>query len=338
MTTVAIPRRAPMNLDWLPGALVAAAIVALSDPIARLVSIPAPIIALALGMAVGCAPHADIFRPGYMLWAKPGLRIGVALLGAQVGWTELTALGLPVAAAGGAIVGAGLGAGTLIGLAAGLPLVEALIAAAAVSICGASAAMAAASALPETAESRRTTALVVVGVNLLSTLAMVVYPLIAAHLGLSERQAGVFFGLSIHDVAQVAAAGSGVSPQAGATAALAKLSRVLWLGPAVTLAAIWAARAALGGARGEAVKLAPPAFVFGFLLLAGARSLGLLPHAMLGLLSTVSHLLLIGGVAAIGAQVSPRDILGLQPRLLVTLVGATCAVALAALAAAIALA
>ena len=55
-----------------------------------------------------------------------------------------------------------------------------------------STAMGAASALPGTDQNRRTAAFVVIGVNLLSTLAMLAYPLIAAALGFSDRQTGVF--------------------------------------------------------------------------------------------------------------------------------------------------
>jgi uncharacterized membrane protein YadS len=51
-------------------------------------------------------------------------------------------------------------------------------------------------------------------------------------------------------------------------------------------------------------------------------------------LSATAHLLLLGGVAAIGAQVSPREVLSLQPRLVATLSLTTLVVALAALLAA----
>lgn len=319
----------------LPGALLAAAIAVLCDPTARLTSIPAPLVAVALGMAVGCIPQGGAFRAGYVLWAKPGLKLGVALLGAQVAWSSLMALGLPVALAAGGVVATGVGIGAIIGVLAGLGLVEALIAACAVSICGASAAMAASSALPGTERSRKTTTLVVVGVNLLSTAAMVLYPLLAAGLGMSENQTGVFLGLSIHDVAQVAGAGESVSPLAAGTAALAKLSRVLWLGPAVVMVIAILVRFGREASAGQRPSMAPPMFVLGFAGLVVARSLGLIPNVALEFMAGTSHLLLLGGVAALTAQVSPREILRLEPRLLLSLIATTALVGVLAITAAL---
>lgn len=323
---------------WLPGALVVGAIVGVCDPVARATGVPPPVIAVFLGLAIACLPNKELFAAGYGLWAKPGLKAGVAMLGAQVAWADLATLGVPVAAASGVVVASTLGAGVLLGLSLGLPLVDALIAAAAVSICGASAAMAVSSALPETPRSRRTTTLVVVAANLLSTAAMIGYPLIAALLTLSDRQTGVLLGLSIHDVAQVAAAGAAVSPEAATAAALAKLSRVLWLGPVATIAAIWTINATSEIARRRWTRLTPPTFVWGFAALAVARSLELLPAGVVTTLAAGSHLLLLGGVVAISAQLAPRELLRLESRLIVTLILTSGFIALAGLIVALALA
>ena len=289
--------------------------------LARWSGLPAPVLAVAAGLCL--TPFAGRFGEALSLIAKPGLKLGVALMGAQVAWAEVAALGLPVAAGGGLIVAASLAAGAAVGLAAGLPLIEALICACAVSICGASAAMAAASALPQTAASQKTTALVVVGVNLLSTAAMALYPLIAQALDLSDRQAGVFLGLSIHDVAQVVAAGEAVSREAAGAAALAKLSRVFWLGPAVILVALAAAAALRRAPERPKVRLDPPLFVWGFLALLAARNLGLIPPPLLSAMGEASRFLLVSGVLALTAQLAPRELLKLDPRLAVSLVASS---------------
>ena len=320
-----IPLTAGETRHPLVGGLALGLIALAALMLGRASGFPAPIIAAVAGMGLGLAGWSAALGPALCWWAKPGLKTGVALLGAQIAFAELAALGLPVALASGGVVMASLGAGTGIGLLAGLPLVEALIAASAVSICGASAAMAAASALPESDASRRTTALVVVGVNLLSTLAMVAYPLISRHFGFSERQTGVFLGLSIHDVAQVVAAGSSVSPTAEASAALSKLSRILWLGPVVIAVAL-----SMGVRAGQRRFPAPPLFVWAFAALMAARSLDLIPAAALPVLSLASQLLLLGGVAAISAQVAPRDLMRIEPRLAWTLAAATIVIALLA--------
>jgi len=43
----------------------------------------------------------------------------------------------------------------------------------------------------------------------------VLYPILAVRLGLSQSQAGLFFGGSIHDIAQVVGAGFMISPHTG---------------------------------------------------------------------------------------------------------------------------
>jgi uncharacterized membrane protein YadS len=327
---------APAPRRWLglaPGLAAGAVAASLAVIVGHATPLPAAIVALALGLAVGATRLRTASQAGLEVWAKPGLRLGVALLGAQLGGAEFLGLGLPALLAAGAIVSVGLAAGTGLGLLIGLPLAEALVAACAVSICGASAAMAAAQVLPASPTLRQHTALVVIGVNLLSTAAMVGYPLLAHALQLSPRAAGLFFGLSIHDVAQVAGAGNLVSPEAERIGALAKLSRVLWLGPAIcAVALVTAGRADSGSGRGLG-RLAPPTFVLGFAALALARALGLIPQVLLPLLQTAAQLFLAGGVFALAAALPPRAILACSPRLAVLLVAATLVVAVAAFAA-----
>jgi uncharacterized membrane protein YadS len=68
-----------------------------------------------------------------------------------------------------------------------------------------------------------------------------------------------------------------------------------------------------------------------------ARSLGLIPAALLPALSLASQLLLLGGVAAISAQVAPRDLMRIEPRLAWTLAAGTAVIALLAAATSLAL-
>ena len=50
-------------------------------------------------------------------------------------------------------------------------------------------------------------------VTVLSTIAMIVYPLFVTAIGLDNVHAGVFRGGTIHDVAQVVGAGYSISPE-----------------------------------------------------------------------------------------------------------------------------
>ena len=157
---------------------------------------------------------------------------------------------------------------------------------------------------------------------------MLAYPPLANALGLTAHQAGVFFGLSIHDVAQVAGAGASVSPEVASTAALAKLSRILWLGPAVVLIGLMLTRTAQGG-RVSGLQ-APPLFVWGFAALAAARGLNLIPPALVPALGACSSFLLLAGVGAISAKLGPKALLEVKPRLAILLVTLTLAVAIVA--------
>jgi uncharacterized integral membrane protein (TIGR00698 family) len=104
-----------------------------------------------------------------------------------------------------------------------------------VAICGASAALAISTILPKGANHERDTLLTVIGVTAMSTIAMIVYPILSAQLGMSETEAGIFLGGTIHDVAQVVGAGYSVSENAGDMATLTKLVRVAMLMPVVLI-------------------------------------------------------------------------------------------------------
>lgn len=328
-----VARLSPARLDvgklW-PGLLAGLVIALLAKPLAHLLHAPAPLLAVVLGMGLGALGLGAKLAAGLDVWAKPGLRLGVALMGAQITWSEFALLGGPAILASGAVVLGGLTVGAAVGMALGLPLAEALIAAAACSICGASAALAAAQAAPASPANQRTTALVIIGVNLLSTVAMLAYPPIAHALGLTAHQAGVFFGLSIHDVAQVAGAGSSVSPEAAGAAALAKLARIVWLGPAVVLIGVLLTRTGDGSAQDGGAKASlkgPPAFVLGFAALAALRGFGLLPPVVITTLAATSSFLLLAGVGAISAKLGPAALLQVKPKLAIALGLSTLAVA-----------
>ncbi len=106
----------------------------------------------------------------------------------------------------------------------------------ATAICGASAALALAAALPAHDRKEQATLFTVICVSAFSTMAMIAYPMIAHAVGLTNHASGVFIGATIHDVAQVVGAGYAISPEAGDTATIVKLLRVAMLLPVILVA------------------------------------------------------------------------------------------------------
>ena len=136
-----------------------------------------------------------LFHSGIELSAKHILRIGIALLGTQVSAESLQVLDGKTIALLASSVFAVLLAGRMLAPVLGINHELALIAASSVAICGASAAVAfgLAIARPETRD--RDIACTVGAVSVISTLAMLLYPLIAQHLGFAAMPAGVFLGV-----------------------------------------------------------------------------------------------------------------------------------------------
>ena len=149
--------------------------------------------------------------------------IGVALLGLRISFAMIDALGWPTVAL---VIGM-VPLTILFGLAAsrlfGFRYRFAFLSAGAVAICGASAALAIAAILPKDEKSEDRLVFTVVGVTILSTVAMILYPVLSQSLGFDDVTAGVYIGATIHDVAQVVGAGFSISDTAGETATLVKL-------------------------------------------------------------------------------------------------------------------
>src|SRR5690606_26370403 len=83
------------------------------------------------------------------------------------------------------------------------------------AICGAAAVMA---AEPVVKGQAHKVTVAVATVVIFGTISMFAYPFIYPHLGLSEQAFGVFAGSTIHEVAQVVAAGAAVGDATAATA------------------------------------------------------------------------------------------------------------------------
>ncbi|UYV36496.1 putative sulfate exporter family transporter [Rhodobacteraceae bacterium D3-12] len=258
---------------------------------------PPMLLALLLGMAFYPMSQEAHCKDGLAFASGTLLRAGVALLGLRVELADLAALGVAPFAGTTLLLVLTIGTGLLVARLMGRDMFFGLLAGGAVAICGASAALAIAAALPAQRLRGQDVIFTVVGVTSLSSIAMVLYPILFEALGMSDRQTGFLIGATIHDVAQVAAAGYSHGVETGDTATLVKLSRVIML-PLVLLAVAFAVRTP--GRKGFAL----PPFVIVFGLLLCLNSLGIVPEPMRQALVQLSSVLLLLAIAALGARTS----------------------------------
>ena len=254
-----------------PGLLVAGTIALASTWLAQHYTAPVMLFALLFGMAFHFLHEEGRCVAGIEFASRSVLRLGVGLLGVRITLSQIASLGpWPVATV---IVGVATTIlfGFLLARRMGLSSMFGVLSGGAVAICGASAALAIASVLPRSDTRERDTILTVVSVTALSTIAMIIYPIFATSIGLDHRQAGIFIGGTIHDVAQVVGAGYTISNETGDIATYVKLLRVAMLLPAVFAISFLYAR---NKGPGESAKATLPMFLVGFAVLVVLNSIG----------------------------------------------------------------
>ncbi len=279
--------------------------------------VSAMVFALLFGMALNFLRDDPRCRPGIDMASTRLLRVGVALLGLRITVGEIVSLGWGTVA----MVIAGIALTMAFGMTAarwlGLGPRFGVLSGGAVSICGASATLAISSVLPKDEESDRDASFVVISVTALSTVAMIVYPMITAITGFDHRAAGIFFGGTIHDVAQVVGAGYSVSEESGDVATIVKLLRVAMLLPVCIVIGM-----VLHVRGGKAARSAPVlpwfAVAFGILVLLGSS--GWLSAAVIDKGGEVSKWLLVTAMAAIGMKTSLRSLAKVGARAIVLVV------------------
>ncbi|MDI9902865.1 putative sulfate exporter family transporter [Rhodococcus sp. IEGM 1409] len=249
-------------------------------------------------------------QPGLAFSAKRLLRVGIALLGLQLMFSDIIGLGWGVIAVVVAIVFLGIAGTMYAGKLLGLSWTQRILIACGFSICGA-AAVAAADGVVNAREEELLTAVALVVI--FGTLMIPTIPWLTNAFGMSEIGAGMWAGGSIHEVAQVVAAGSALGATALGVATVVKLARVLMLAPVMAFLSI-RQRAMVDN---TAITKRPPLiplFVVAFIGCMGLRSTGMLPNELLGLAKTVQTALLAAAMFALGLGVRLSVIRGVGAR------------------------
>ncbi|MCA0995011.1 YeiH family protein [Alloyangia pacifica] len=300
--TLSDPRRIVARAKILaPGTALAIVLAMAAQFLSNHYGAPVMLMAILLGIPFHFLSEHENTGPGITFAAKGLLRVGVALLGLrvsldmvrQIGWGFVLIIALCIAAV---ILGS-----ILVSRLVGKDRAFGFLTGGSVAICGASAAMAISSILPQRDTAERDLSFTVISVTAFSTLAMIVYPIFAEAMGLDQHLTGLFLGGTIHDVAQVVGAGYSVSDETGDIATVVKLIRVTMLAPVVLIGALAMRRHAPTAAARPPLL---PGFVAAFLVLAALNSFHLVPEVVIEPASTLSRALLVTAVAAVGMKTS----------------------------------
>ena len=279
--------------------------------------------ALVLAIIVGAAVRmawtpGTRWRPGIEFSAKLLLEVAVVLLGASVSAPAVLAAGPGLLFGIAAVVVLAIACSYGIGRLFGLPHRMATLVACGNSICGNSAIAAVAPVIGADGED---VAASISFTALFGVLLVLGLPLLVPMLHLSGMQYGALAGLTVYAVPQVLAATAPIGPTAVQLGTLVKLVRVLMLGPVVLGLTLLTRRL-----RDEADEAAPhltagdrpqparlsihrlvPWFILGFLGLAVARSIGMIPSAALHPAAVTASLLTVVSMAALGLGTDIRS-------------------------------
>ncbi|HUH87722.1 MAG TPA: YeiH family protein [Pusillimonas sp.] len=278
-------------------------------------------LAIVLGMIAG-----NTFFPKIAAQTGPGvdfsknflLRTGIVLFGfritfqdiAHIGWEGVLIAGLIVAST--FVLAVQVGTRVL-----RMDKQTAMLIGAGSAICGAAAVMA---AEPVVKGQAHKVAIAVATVVIFGTVAMFAYPLAYPYLGLSEQAFGVYVGSTVHEVAQVVAAGTAVGDTAATTAVIEKMLRVMMLAPFLILLSVGMSRKKHSSGQGGS-RIVIPWFAVWFIVAAGVNSLQWVPSTVVQAVGHLDAALLAMAMAALGVRtrVSALREAGVRPLLLASI-------------------
>jgi uncharacterized integral membrane protein (TIGR00698 family) len=326
----------------IPGLALAALVAAAAIALGRIGwlqanGIGALTLAIVLGMVVGNTVYprvAGASGSGVQFSKQTLLRLGIVLYGLRLTFQDIGDVGFTGVAIDAVVLSSTFGLSWWLGTRIfGLDRRTAMLIGAGSSICGAAAVMAAEPVIGGRAEQ---VTVAVSTVVVFGTLAIFLYPALyhvveRSHLlALSQKAYGIYAGSTIHEVAQVVAAGRAVGVDAANAAVITKMVRVMMLAPflivlSATLSRSKDAAGATHGAAGLKAAQTPgrvviPWFALGFVAVAGLNSLAVLPKPLVAGAIELDTFLLAMAMAALGltTHVSAIRTAGVKPLALAT--------------------
>lgn len=269
------------------------------------------IVSIILGMSLIHTPARKIihqWKDGIVFSAKKILRFAIIFYGFNLTFQLIASVGLAGLSVSIIMLVSTLIAGVVLGNKLfGLDRDSSILVAAGSAVCGAAAIL----ATEGTLKSEPYKASMAVGtVVLFGTIGMFLHPILmnVGFLGhLTDTQYGIFAGISIHEVAQVVAAGNAVNAHAEEVAVTVKMIRVVMLAPILIAIGIWLAKSAVTATveskpEKNSIKQTIPWFAIGFIVVAGFNSLDILPAITVNRIRMVDQFLLAMAMTALGLE------------------------------------
>jgi uncharacterized integral membrane protein (TIGR00698 family) len=324
-------------MSFLPGILLTGAIAILATELAKsgwmqANGISALTLAIVGGMIAGNTVYPRISgfsAPGVAFSKQVLLRAGIILFGLRLTFQDIGQVGVVGVMIDAIVLSStfvlSCWAGTRL---FGLNRRTAMLIGSGSSICGAAAVMATEPVVRGRAEE---VSIAVATVVAFGTLAIFIYPALyhlndRLHwLSITPFAYGIFTGSTVHEVAQVVAAGKAVADTAANTAVITKLVRVMMLAPFLVLLSAYLSRNSEEAAAPTAGAVPPapsqswrgviPWFALGFIAVAGFNSMALLPRSFVSAAIDADTLILATAMAGLGVstQVSAIRAAGIRP-------------------------
>jgi uncharacterized integral membrane protein (TIGR00698 family) len=337
-------------IDRFPGIALVGALAAAAIALGKIrwfesTGISALTLAIALGIVVGNTLYPRIARAGAsgVTFSKQTLlRLGIILYGLRLTFQDIATVGVPGVTIDLLVLSSTFALSWWMGTRLfGLDRKTAMLIGAGSSICGAAAVMATEPVVRGRAEQ---VTVAVSTVVVFGTFAIFLYPAIYYFsnryqvLAMSPASYGIFAGSTIHEVAQVVAAGRSISEGAANTAVITKMVRVMMLAPFLAALSTYLSRSAdprnakepsdgrkpsnahepidahdASGAPQSRIVI--PWFALGFVGVAAFNSLGILPKTMVGAAINLDTVILAMAMAALGVttHISAIRAAGVKP-------------------------
>ncbi len=329
------PRATPLRdaAVRLPGILLVGALAAIAMALGRIgwflsTGISPLTLAIVLGMLVGNTLYPHIARhsaSGVTFSKQTLLRLGIILYGLRLTFQDVGRVGVVGVSIDCLILSSTFMLSWWMGTRLfGLDRKTAMLIGAGSSICGAAAVMATEPIVRGRAEQ---VTVAVSTVVVFGTLAIFLYPALY-HLingyravAMSPSSYGIYAGSTIHEVAQVVAAGRSVSEAAANTAVITKMVRVMMLAPFLAILSAYLSRTAEAhtppvpsDARPHG-RIVIPWFAVAFVAVTAFNSLNLLPKTVVGTAISIDTVMLAMAMAALGVttHVSAIRTAGIKP-------------------------